>query len=552
MPEKYTIGIDFGTLSGRAVLVRISDGCELCDATLKYKHAVMDDVLDATGERLPADYALQDPSDYLEVLRYVIPKVICDSGVESESIIGVGIDFTCCTVLPVFKNGVPLCFDERFRENKHAYVKLWKHHSAQKYADKLTEAMLKKDCHSLDDYGGKVSSEWIFPKIMEVYFEAPEIYAAADGFIEAGEWIAMYLTGERIKSYVFATAKALYNIETGYPSDELFAEMDEGLGDVVAKKVAARIISSTEAAGSVCKKAADELGLSEKTKVSCPLPDAHDATVALNMKSDGDMCMILGTSSCFMMLGREYRSVDGICGVQKDSMTPGFWGYEAGLCCMGDLFAWAADKLAPASYRADAEKKGIPVLRYMIEKAAKKVPGETGLLALDWWNGNRNILVDSSLSGMIVGLDLQSTAEDILRALIEATAFATRVIFENYKSSGIEIKRVIAAGGIAGKDPFTMQLYSDVLNMDIRISGSSQVPAVSAAIYAAAAAGLDIYSCMESMSRLSDTVYHPNPEASAVYDKLYGEYVTLHDYFGRGGNNVMKRLKEIKRSSNVK
>ncbi len=546
MSEKYSIGLDFGTLSGRAVLVRVSDGAELADAVMNYPHGVMDRILAATGERLPHDFALQDARDYLEVLQYIVPSVLEKSGVDPDDIVGIGVDFTCCTVVPIYEDGTPLSFDEKFAGNKHAYVKLWKHHAAQEYADRLNEIAARRGEKWPIEYGGRCSSEWLYPKIWEIYDKAPEVYAAAYHFVEAGEWITMYLTGKLIKSYTFATAKAIYNKETSYPSPDMFAEMDEGLRNVVAEKVAAPIIQSGCAAGSVCERAAKALGLSQKTVVSSPMPDAHVATVALDMCHDGDMCAIMGTSGCYMLISDKYKVVPGICGTHVDSLTPGFWGYEAGLCAVGDLFAWVTDKLAPAEYRDAAEKEGIPVIKYMIKKCAAKRPGETGLVALDWHNGNRNILVDARLSGLIVGMTLGTTADDILRAMIEATAFATRVIFENYTACGVAIKRLIAAGGIARKDPFTMQLYADILGMDIAVAGSSQVPARASAVYATAAAGYDLYECIEKMSSPMERVYHPDPESKAIYDRLYAEYLRLHDLFGRGGNDCMYRLHDIK------
>ncbi len=546
MSEKYSIGLDFGTLSGRAVLVRVSDGAELADAVMNYPHGVMDDTLAATGEKLPHDFALQDARDYLEVLHYIVPTVLRESGVDPDDIVGVGVDFTCCTVVPIYEDGTPLSFDEKFANNKHAYVKLWKHHAAQEYADRLNELAARRGDTWPIEYGGRCSSEWLYPKVWEIYDKAPEIYRAAYHFIEAGEWITMYLTGKLTKSYTFATAKAIYNKETGYPPIEMFAEMDEGLRNVVAEKIDSPIVYSGKSAGNICEKAANELGLSQKTVVSAPMPDAHVATVALDMCHDGDMCAIMGTSGCYMLISDKYEVVPGICGTHMDSLTPGFWGYEAGLCAVGDLFAWASDKLAPAEYRDAAEKEGIPVLQYMINRCAAKRPGETGLVALDWHNGNRNILVDARLSGMIVGMTLQTTADDILRAMLEATAFATRVIFENYTSHGVEIKRLIAAGGIARKDPFTMQLYADILGMDIAVASSPQVPARASAVYATAAAGYDLYECISRMSSPMEKVYHPNPEAKAIYDRIYAEYLRLHDYFGRGGSDCMYRLHDIK------
>lgn len=545
MAEKYSIGIDYGTLSGRALLVRISDGKIMADAVMDYPHAVMDDVLPASGEKLPADFALEDPADYIKVLKYIVPTVMKESGVDPEDVVAIGIDFTCCTVLPVYEDGTPLCFDEKYQKEPHAYVKLWKHHAAQPYADKIEAVIAKRGEDWLKYYGGKVSSEWMFPKIMETLDKAPEVYADAARFMEAGDWITSYITGKPSKGYVFATVKAFYDMEKGYPAPDFFAELDPRMENIVKEKLDFPMYFSGQSVGRVSAKAAAELGLSENTSVSCAMPDGHVASAALGMKYSGDMCAIMGTSSCYLSIDNELKPTQGICCSLRDILTPGFYGYEAGLCCMGDNFAWAVQNLATAEYKEEAEKAGMPLIKYIIAKAAKKAPGEAGLIALNWWNGNRNILVDSSLSGLIVGMTLGTKVEDIMRALIEATAFGTRVILENYEEHGVEIKRFIGAGGIARKDPFTMQLYADVLKKDILIAECTQIPALGSAVYAASSAGYDLYECMDNMSRLSETVYHPNPEASAVYDKLYAEYLRLYNTFGRGENNVMKTLRAI-------
>ncbi len=549
---KYTIGIDYGTLSGRAILVDVADGRQLADSVMDYPHAVISETLPGTDIKLPADWALQDPRDYLEVLSYIIPDVIKKSGVNTRDIIGAGIDFTCCTVIPVLADGTPLSFLEKYKKNPHAYVKLWKHHASQPWADRLNARARERGEKWLDRFGGKISSEWMFPKIWQVLDEAPEVYNDAAYFIEAGDWLTWQLTGVQTRGYIFAAAKSEYVIdEGGYPSEDFFASLDERLRHVIKDKMNAPIVFTGKPAGYVTPEAEKKFGIPAGAAITCPMPDAHTAAISLGLVNDGDMCAIMGTSSCYMLVGSKDGCVKGICGTVRDGLTPGFFGYEAGLCCFGDHFAWAKENVVSAEYLKEAEARGLSVLKLLIEKAAKQKPGEHGLIALDWFNGNRNILVDASLSGMIVGMTLRTKPEDIMRALIEATAYGTRVITENFKNHGVKIGRIIAAGGIARKDPFTMQLYSDVLKMDIEISDSTQAPALAGAIQAAAAAGAGaggyakLTDAMDAMVSKSDKVYHPDPAASAVYDRLFAEYVKLHDYFGRGGNNVMKTLREI-------
>ncbi len=550
--SKYTIGIDFGTLSGRAVLVDVRDGRELAVSTMDYPHGVISETLPGTDIKLPPDWALQDPQDYLDVLGYVVPEVIRKSGVNPGDIIGIGIDFTACTMLPVRADGRPLSFEEKFKHNPHAYVKLWKHHAAQKYADRINATARARSESWLGRYGGKISSEWMFPKIWQVFEEAPEVYHDAAYFIEAADWVTWQLTGKQTRSYLFAAFKCMYIPEAGgYPSEDFFAALDEGLRYVVRDKMNAPIIFTCEPAGYVTPEAAAKFGLPAGIAVACPMPDAHTAPVALGLCKDGDMCAIMGTSACYMLIGDKITEVPGICGVAQDGLIPGHYGYEAGLCCVGDHFAWAKENVVTADYIREAEARGISVLKLLIEKASKLAPGESGLVALDWFNGNRNILNNASLSGVIVGLTLATKPEHIMRALIEATAFGTRVIFENFAEHGVSIKRIVAAGGISRKDPFTMQLYADVLKTDIEVTESAQAPALADAIQAAVAAGShaggydSLGDAMAAMASRCDRVYRPDPVAGAVYDKLCAEYKILHDYFGRGENNVMKRLREL-------
>ncbi len=553
MSTKYTVGIDFGTLSGRAVLVDVANGREAADCVMDYPHAVMDTTLPGTDLRLPPDFALQHPRDYLDVLFTVVPGVVKKSGVDPADIIGLCIDFTSCTLVPMDEAGTPLCFFDEFKQNPHAYVKLWKHHAAQPYANRINTIAEERGEGWLARYGGKISSEWLFPKLWEIADRAPEVWSRMAYAIEAGDWLSWMLTGNRTRNLVVTGYKAIYTPEEGFPSPEFFAACSPCLADVYDKLdlEGTPVVAAGTAVGTLLPEMAEKLGLCPGIAISASTADAHVAAPALGCCHHGDMFGIFGTSACFMVQADEYHEVPGICGVIPDGLMPGTYGYEAGLCCLGDHFAWLAAQ-APAEYKAEAESRGIPVIRVLIERAARLAPGESGILALNWWNGNRCILVDSDLSGLFVGMTLQTRPEELMRALIEATAFATRLIFDNFAEHGIPIHRFVAAGGIARKDPFTMQLYADVLGIDIRIAGSTQIPALGSAIYAAAAAGSarggydSVFDAVEAMQNVSDTVYHPNPQATAVYDRLYAEYLRLHDYFGRGENNVMKRLRAIR------
>ena len=548
---KYTIGVDYGSLSGRAVLVNVKTGEEVASSVYEYPHAVMDETL-WDGTELGPDWALQHPQDYLDVLGKTIPAVLKESGINPEDVIGVGTDFTACTILPVKADGTPLCFLPKFEHNPHAYVKMWKHHAAQDKANKLNEIAAQRKEPWLQNYGGKISSEWAIPKLWQVLDEAPEVYNAMDRWIEAADWIIWQLCGKETRNSCTAGYKEMWNKRTGYPSKDFFKALDPRMENVVEEKLGTVITPLGEKAGELTEKAAKLTGLRPGTAVAIGNVDAHVCVPAVGIDGPGKMLAIMGTSTCHIMMGTEEKQVPGMCGVVADGVMPGYYGYEAGQSCVGDHFAWFIDNCLPASYYEEAKKEGKNIHKFLRAKAEKQKPGESGLLALDWWNGNRSILVDVDLTGMMLGMTLQTKPEEIYRALFEATAYGTRAIIENYREHGVPVNEFFASGGISQKDPMTMQIYADVINMPIKIAGSLQGPALGSAIFAAKAAGKaaggydDIFEAARTMGKVKDTVYTPIPENAAVYDKLYAEYKTLHDYFGRGDNDVMKRLKALK------
>lgn len=547
----YTIGVDFGTLSGRAVLVHVETGEELASAVKEYRHAVIDTVLPKTGHKLPRDWALQDPADYLEVLETTIPSLLDQTDVQPKDIIGIGIDFTACTILPVDRTGQPLCMLPEYEEEPHSYVKLWKHHAAQKHADRLNQIAEEEGEAFLQRYGGKISSEWMIPKVMQIVEEAPHIYEAADRIIEAADWIVYQLCGSLKRSNCTAGYKAIWSEKAGYPSDDFFGKLNPLMKTITNDKLAGSIHSVGEKAGGLTEKMAQLTGLLPGTAVAVANVDAHVSVPAVGITEPGKMLMIMGTSTCHVLLGEEVHIVPGMCGVVDNGILPGYAGYEAGQSCVGDHFDWFVKTCVPQAYREEAEDKNISIHELLSEKANLQAPGESGLLALDWWNGNRSTLVDANLTGMLLGMTLLTKPEEIYRALVEATAYGTRMIIETFKESGVPIEELYAAGGIAEKNPFVMQIYADVTNMDIKISGSPQAPALGSAIFGALAAGKenggydDIKEAAAHMGKLKDISYTPNAENAAVYEKLYAEYKELVHYFGKE-NHVMKRLKTIK------
>ncbi len=553
MGKKYTIGIDFGTQSGRSVLVEVDTGREVAASVKMYPHGVMDEYLPDGKTKLEPDWALQHPRDYLDVLVETIPAVLKDTGVSADDVIGVGIDFTACTMIPIDRDGTPLCFYEQYKSNPHAYAKLWKHHAAQDEANRLNRIAVERDEEFLPRFGGKISSEWLFPKIWQTLNEAPDIYQRTAKFIEAADWIVLQLTGQEKRNSCAAGYKALWHKRKGYPSSDFFKALDPRLENVVNEKLSRDIYPIGAKAGEITEKAARLTGLAPGTAVAVGNVDAHVAVPAVGITDEGKMLMIIGTSTCHMLLGKEEKAVPGICGVVEDGIIPGYFGYEAGQSCVGDHFEWFVNNCVPVEYKQEAKDKGISLYKLLADKAGKLAVGESGLVALDWWNGNRSVLVDVDLTGVILGCTLLTKPEDIYRALIEATAYGTRMIIETFEGAELPIYELYAAGGIAEKDPFMMQIYADVTNREIKISASSQTPALGSAMFGAVAAGKErggydsIVDAAKVMARVKDKVYKPVPENVRMYDKLYAEYKILHDYFGRGANDVMKRLKEIRR-----
>jgi L-ribulokinase len=551
--HKYSVGVDFGTESGRAVLVDISDGREIATSVYQYENGVIDERLPIAGSaELAPDWALQDPEDYLRTFKQAIPDVLRQSGIDSVDVVGIGIDFTACTMLPTLKDGTPLCLLPEMRTNPHAWVKLWKHHAAQPEADRINETARSLGEPWLERYGGKISSEWFFSKVLQILDEAPEIYSAADRMIEAADWVVWQLTGVETRNSCTAGYKAIWSKREGFPRNEYFAALNPRMADVVDTKMSRQIISVGKKAGGLSPEAAAWTGLLPGTAVAIANVDAHVAVPAATVTGPGRMVMIMGTSICHMVLGTEEHMVPGICGYVEDGIIPGFFGYEAGQSCVGDHFAWFVENCVPAAYEREARAEGEDVYHLLERKAASLRPGESGLIALDWWNGNRSVLVDVELTGLLLGATLATRAEEIYRALIEATAYGTRVIVDAFENNGVPIRELVACGGLPEKSPLLMQIYSDVTGRPFKISASDQTPALGSAMFGAVAAGKQaggydsIFAAAEFMAHLKDKVYEPIPENRAVYDALFREYGVLHDYFGRGENDVMKRLKKLR------
>lgn len=552
LSKKYAIGVDYGTESGRALLVDISNGEEIAVHVTPYSHGVIDEALPTTGEKLEHDWALQHPQDYLEVLLRSVPEVVKQAGIDPYDVIGLGVDFTACTMLPINKQGTPLCFIDGLKEHPHSWVKLWKHHAAQDEANRINQVAEQTRQAFLPRYGGKISSEWMIAKVWQILNEAPEIYEQTDQFLEAADWVVSQLTGHITRNSCTAGYKAIWHKEEGYPNPSFFKALDPRLENLMGTKLRGEIAPIGSKAGELTETMAQSMGLRAGIAVAAGHIDAHAAVPAVGVVAPGKLVMAMGTSLCHLVLSNNETTIEGMCGVVEDGIIPGFYGYEAGQSAVGDIFAWFVDQAVPGSVKEAADKEQVSVHEWLEQKAAAYRPGETGLLALDWWNGNRSVLVDTDLTGLLIGCTLSTKPEEIYRALLEAAAFGTRKIIDAFHNNGVEINELYACGGLPQRNQLLMQIYADVTGREIKIAASTQTPALGAAMFGAVAAGSaqggydSIVDAAKYMAHVREETLKPIPENAAIYEQLYQEYNKLHDYFGRGDNDVMKRLKSMK------
>lgn len=542
--NKYVVGVDFGTLSGRAVVVRVSDGAELGSAVHEYEHRVIEHSLPGSDVRLGPDWALQSPQDWIDVLRIAVPAAVAAAGVPAEEIVGIGTDFTACTVMPTRADGTPLCFETP--AEPHAWPKLWKHHAAQPHADRINELAARRGESWLPRYGGKISSEWEFAKGLQLLEEAPEVYARTERWIEAADWIIWQLTGAESRNICTVGYKGVFQ-DGSYPSRDYLAELNPGFADFAAKLATGEVGDTTGEvtlaplgglAGRLTAQAAQWTGLPEGAAVAVGNVDAHVTAAAADAVRPGQMVAIMGTSTCHIMPSDQLAEVPGMCGVVQDGIVPGLWGYEAGQSAVGDIFAWFVE-----NFGTDGHER-------LTELAEKQAVGQHGLVALDWFGGNRSVLVDHNLSGVIVGQTLATKPEDVYRALIESTAFGARMIVETFEKSGVPVEEFIVAGGLL-KNRFLMQVYSDVLRRPLSVIGSDQGPALGSAIHAAVAAGeyAGIEAAAAAMGKRTENAYVPDEARADAYDRLYAEYRRLHDFFGDG--QMLHALRAIRNEAHA-
>lgn len=541
---KYSIGLDFGTLSARAVIVNVANGeHQPCQSVFYYPNKIMTSL---NGVTLPENYALQNPADYVAALEFLLPDVLTRNEISSEEVIGVGIDFTDCTIIPTDSTMTPLCFLKKYENSPHAYAKLWKHRAKEKYAKAVYDAAIKEAPEILSVTGNEMASEFMIPKLYEIFCEDREIYDATYKFISAGDFVASLLVGGTpIHSKAFS-AKQHY-IGDSYPNKKLFSSLDECFASVYEEKTVTLLTSVGSPIGRICPKWAKQTGLSEKTVVAAPIIDAHGAIPAIKI-SDGTLIAVLGTSAAVELTTKSKAIPSGMLAVSQGSVCEGLNTIEAGLAAMGDLFDWFIKNCLPRNYFDSAERLGMNIHEYLCSLAEKQRVGEHGLIAIDWWNGSRSVTLDGSLSGCIIGLRLSSKPEDIYRAILESTVFEIRRITDSLKSQNIPVNEIFATGGIANKNPFLMQIFADVLNEPIRCLKVENSSALGSAIMGAVAAGAygSVCEASEKMRCPVAKTYYPVGASHLEYEKLYSLYCELHECLGKSNYSVMKALSDMR------
>jgi L-ribulokinase len=514
---------------------------------------VIDEALPHSSVELGPEWALQSSTDWLEAMEATVSKALGEAQINPDAVIGIGIDFTASTVLPATAAGKPLRALDAYSSRPHAWPKLWKHHAAQAQADRVNELASERGEEWLPRYGGRLSSEWLIPKALEMLEEDPEIYEAADYIVEGADWVVWQLTDRLTRNSCTAGYKATWSRSNGFPPTAFLAELHPRLVNLYADKLAGPIVAPGERVGGLTEEWANRLGIAAGTPVAAPLIDAHAAVIGGGVTEPNVMYMIMGTSTCHLLMSEKEQFIRGVAGVVEGGILPRLFAYEAGQAGVGDIFAWFVENSVPPAYHAEAQARQLSLHDVLTEYAQKLEPGESGLLALDWWNGNRSTLMDADLSGLLLGATLATKPEDVYRALIEATAFGTRVIIEAFTDQGVPVDRIVAGGGLT-QNQMLMQIYSDVIGRRIDVIGSELASALGAAMLGAVAAGSNsggydtLKEAAGNMAPTPTERYRWDSDHKSVYSILYAEYCRLYDYFGRGENDVMKGLREVRAS----
>lgn len=534
------IGVDYGTQSARAQLLTAAAGEILSEAEFPYPHGVMSKALPDGTPLEGGHWALVHPQDYWNALVQLIHALLLQSQINKALIKGLSIAATACTLVPVDASLTPLCCLNAFMQEPHAYAKLWKHHRAEEDARKMTRIAKEREESFIDAYGGKISSEWVLPKILEVMREAPEVFQSTDAFMQISDWLDSILTGQMIRGGGISSFKALYSRENGYPSQDYLAHVHPLLPDIVKQKLRGKMIFPGEKAGELTSKAAELLGLMPGVSVASGHTDAHAAALGAGILHSGDYLIVIGTSSVTHFLHHDHKLVPGVNACVRNGLLPDLTCYTAGQACVGDMLEWFVRLIDP--------EKNSETYAQLEREAALLTAGDCGLLALDWWNGNRCLLGNNRLSGLIMGMTLCTSRADIYRALMESIAFGQRMIRDQYEMHGLSVERIILCGGIAAKSPLMCQIMADVLGTPVEISSTKQATALGAGMCAAAGLGIEEggYACLEdavrSMSSKERKTVYPEKSQTAKYDAIMKSYRRLHDFFGIEEIQIMENM----------
>ena len=530
---RLALGLDFGTESVRALLVDLK-GQEHGSSVARYRHGQITRSLPGSDEKLPADFALQNPRDWVDSAGAASRSALRRAGAAGRSVISIGVDFTSCTMLPTLRDGTPLCLIDRFKGEKFAWPKLWKHHGAKTQTDRINDVARRRREPWLARYGGIIGLEWFFPKILETLDEAPHVYEAAEVWLEAGDWLVWQLVGcdtdDLPRSTCQAGYKAMWNGTDGYPSPAFFRALHPKLESVVTTKMAGRLLSPGESAGELCPTMARKMGLADGARpipVSAATIDAHAGVPGAGVGEPSTLVMVMGTSSCHMLNSRVEHLVPGIAGVVDGGILPGYFGYETGQAAVGDAFDW---------FRRAVGHKNFTRLN---ESARQLNAGADGVLCMDWLNGCRTPLMDGRLTGAFTGLGLGHGAAHLYRALLEASALGLRWIVDVLRDGGVPVRRFVATGGLPHHNPLFVQICADVLRERIIVHPSTQGPALGAAILGVLAAGRGVTgfastsTAVNAMARAKPgtprepLIVRPNRRHAKVYDGIYERYRDL-------------------------
>ncbi len=532
--KNVSIGIDFGTLSARGIMYDLSSGDVLFSYASEYQNKTIESQLPNSDIKLPKDWVLQDPKDYINSLDKILTEI--GNNVTNEmKVISIGTTFTASTVLPLDKNNMPLSFDDNYKERIHAWPKLWKHHSAQKYADKINDLALKTEQEWLSDYGGKISSEWLFPKALQILEEDEIVYNQMSSFIEAGDWIVFMMTGSTTRSLTQAGFKGLYS-NHDFPNSDFLFELNPKFVTFVEEKLGKTYKSPTSIAGNLKDAYMKLLRIDYTVPVSVSIIDAHAAVTSFPELKETGMYVSAGTSSCDIILNKNKYVTDGVAGIVGNGVLEGYYAYETGQAAVGDMFKWFIENLVPYHYYLEAEEKKVNIYQ-LLEEKIRDQNKRNDIVMLDWMNGNRTPFMNNHLKSIIHGIDLSTKSEDIYLAMMEASAFGKKIIVENYVKSGLYIDSIYLAGGLPQKSKLFNEIYSDVLEMDLMISEYNDNGAVGVAVVSAYASGYfaTIEEAMCSIKKHTNVV-KPNKHNFEYYNKKYKEYKKLFYKYGSKGS----------------